>query len=910
MSIPIIATKIYRPALRPQAVHRTRLTARLDDGLHRTLSLISAPAGFGKTTLISDWSAECGRPVAWLGLDADDGNVIRFVTYLVAALQSVAPQVGARVLAALNAPQSAPMDALLVLLLNDIAGLEAPLLLVLDDYHVVDSPAVDRILAFLLEHMPPQLHLVITTREDPPLPLARYRARDQLTEVRAADLRFTPAEAAQFLNRVMGLTLAPADIAALERRTEGWIAGLQLAALSMQGREDLAGFVHAFAGDNRYIVDYLADEVLQRQPESTRRFLLQTAILEQLTGGLCDAVTGEEASSARLDALERANLFVVPLDDTRRWFRYHRLFADVLLAHSLEEQPDQIGILHGRASRWYAENGLPDAAIRHALAASDFTHAADLIQAAWPAMDRSRQYTTWLGWARQLPDAMIRARPGLSIGYAWALLDTGNLEGAADRLHDVARGLHTTSPSADAATPHALAASAATARTYLAQARGDVAGTMANARLALQWLPEDDHSRRAVPASLLGLAHWTQGDLTAADDTLADALNRFERSGNALYAITGTFVLADIRKARGHLNGAFNLCQHFLELAEERGDALRWATADLHTALSDLHREWNDLTAAAACLQTSKELGDQAVLPRWQTRWCLAQARLKLARQDLTGAQQMLDEAERSYVRGPVPDVRPIAAWKARVLLAQGRLTEARSWVRAQNLSADDELSYLREFEHITLARVLLAEFLRDGTQQTIHTLLELLARLLQAAEEGKRTGSVIEILLLQALAQAAHGDKTGARAPLTRALALAEPEGYVRTFVDEGPVMAHLLADAAAQGLSPAYVATLRAAFAADSAPPRDAPAEQGTASTPAPVVPHQTSLVEPLSQRELEILQLIARGLTNREICTRLFLALSTVKGHNRNIYAKLQVSRRTEAVARARALGLLPN
>ena len=441
MPTSILATKLYIPPPRSKLVPRPRLTERLNEGLHHKLTLISAPVGFGKTTLVSEWLAGCERPAVWLSLDESDNDPSRFLTYFVAALQTIAPTIGAELLDTLQSPRSPPTEAILTALLNEIAALPNDFVLVLDDYHVIDSRSIDSALTFLLDHLPPRMHLVITTREDPQLPLARLRARDQLTELRAADLRFTPGEAAAFLNQVMDLDLSAEEVAALENRTEGWIAGLQLAALSMRGRDDIAQFIRAFAGDNHYIVDYLVEEVLRRQPQPVRSFLLQTAILDRLNGSLCDAVTGQEDGSARLEALERGNFFVVPLDDNRHWFRYHRLFAEVLYTHLMAEQPDQVSTLHRRASAWYEQNGSADNAIRHALAAEDFARAAGLIEQAVPAARRSRQEATMLGWIGALPDELLRARPVLSVHYAGALMMIGKLEGVEERLRDAERRL-------------------------------------------------------------------------------------------------------------------------------------------------------------------------------------------------------------------------------------------------------------------------------------------------------------------------------------------------------------------------------------------------------------------------------------------------------------------------------------
>ncbi len=910
MSTPILTTKLYSPPTRPEFVPRPRLIERLNDGLQRKLTLISAPAGFGKTTLVSDWLHQSKVPTAWLSLDEGDNDPTRFLAYLVAALQTIAANMGEGVLAVLQAPQPPPTESILTALLNEITSIPDNFVLVLDDYHVIEAKPADNALTFLLEHLPPQMHLVIATREDPHLPLARLRARGQLTELRAADLRFTPGEAATFLNQVMGLGLSAEEVTSLETRTEGWIAGLQLAALSMRGREDVAGFIRAFAGDNRYIVDYLVEEVLQCQPERVRSFLLQTSILDRLSGPLCDAVTDQEEGNVMLEALERGNLFVVPLDDKRHWYRYHHLFADVLHAHLMKEQPDRVPTLHRRASEWYEHNGSPADAVRHALAAEDFERAAGLVELAWPAMDGRFQSATWLGWVKALPDELVRARPVLSVGYAWAFLNGGELEAGEARLRDAERWLETTAdmserpeaPSAEMVVVdeeqfRSLPATTATARAYHAQALGDVPGTVKYARRALDLLPEGDHLRRGPAAALLGLVQWASGDLEAAHRSIADAMAGFQMAGNMHFAISGTYGLADIRMAQGRLREAVSTYEQSLQLATEQGEPVLRGTADLYLGLGELHREQGDLEAARQHLLRSEELGEQAALPDWPHRLCLAQARLKEAQGDLDGALSLLDEAERLYYRTPIPDVRPIAALKTRVWVRQGRLTEALGWARERGLSVDDDLSYLREFEHVTLARVLIARYNSDREERSILEAMGLLERLLKAAEEGGRMGSVIEILVLQALAHEAQGNIPLALAPLERALALAEPEGYVRIFVDEGLPMAQLLSEAAAHGMMLDYIGKLLAVFEAEEQKREDKS-----------YLPPAQPLVEPLSQRELEVLQLIAQGLSNRKISERVFLALSTVKGHNRIIFSKLQVQRRTEAVARARELGLL--
>jgi LuxR family maltose regulon positive regulatory protein len=803
-------------------------------------------------------------------------------------------------------------------LLNEISTIPDKFVLVLDDYHTIDARAIDQALAFLLEHLPSQMHLVITTREDPPLPLARYRARGQMTELRATDLRFTSAEAAAFLNQVMGLDLSAAEVAILETRTEGWIAGLQLAALSMRGREDVAQFVRAFAGDNRYVVDYLVEEVLQRQPARVRSFLLQTAILDRLSGGLCDAVTEQHDGMMLLDALERGNLFVVPLDDQRHWFRYHHLFGDVLAALALQEQPAHIPILHQRASTWYADNGFPADAIRHALAAQDFAHAADLVELAVPAMRNSRQEAAVLSWLKALPNELVHCRPVLSVAYAWSLLAVGELDGVEERLLSAERWLDPTADRRElASSPDAemvvvdevqfrhLPGTIAVYRAGQAQALGKVADTVIYARRALELVPEDDHLQRGAAMALLGLAAWTDGDLEAAHRSYADGMARMLRASLIAQAIGCVIALADIRIAQGRLREALRTYERGLQLATAQGNPILRGTADMHVGLSELACEQNDLPAAAEHLLRSQELGEHMGLPQNPYRWRVAMARIKQAQGDLDGALALLEEAERRYVGDFFPNVRPVAALVTRVWVAQGRLAEALDWARAQGLSAHDELSYLHEFEHITLARVLLAHAKSDHSGHSVREAIGLLDRLLAAAQAGERTGRVIEILVLQALAHQVRDDVPAALAPLSRALALAEREGYIRLFVDEGPPLTHLLREAAVRNIMPDYTGTLLATF------PRTEGQELGTESLqPARSVlsPQSSALVEPLSQRELEVLRLFNTELSGPEIARELVIGLSTVRTYTKSIYGKLNVNSRRAAVKRATELGLI--
>jgi LuxR family maltose regulon positive regulatory protein len=896
MSPPILATKLYIPPSRPKVVLRPRLIERLNEGLSsgRKLTLISAAAGFGKTTLISEWVADCKRPVAWLSLDEGDNDPARFLTYLIAAVQTIVPKIGEGLLAVLQSPQPPPPESILTSLLNEITTVSDNFSLVLDDYHVIDAQPVDQVFTFLVEHLPPQMHLVIASREDPPLPLARLRVRDQLIELRALDLRFTPAEAAEFLNRVMGLSLSAEDIAALENRTEGWIAGLQLAALSMQGHQDTTSFIQSFTGSHHFVLDYLMEEVLQQQSESVQTFLLRTSILDRMCGPLCDAVILDPAVSGQetLEYLEHANLFIVSLDNERRWYRYHHLFGDLLRQRL--GKPKEFAEFHLRASQWHEENGDLGAAFHHAIATGDFVRAARLAEAAWQRMNESFQSAAWLGWVKKLPDKLIRTRPVLCTQIAQAFTDTGELEASELRLQDAERCLDG-SELANEAQLKPLPAMIALTRAYNAQVQGDPAATVKYAELALQLIPEDDLDRRARAINILEVIHWASGNLEVAIRGIGDWMESMTQLGNHVFVVASAFAVADMLVGLGSLSEAERTYQDALQLAAQYGPEAEHITAHHHLGLSMIYRQRGDDTLAAHHLKRAAELGLQTTLVDWLYRWHVAQAQLKEAAGDLETALALLDEAKRVYIQSLLPDLRPIAALKARIYLKQGRPDKARAWTAERGLSLADEVSYLHEFEHLTLARLEIANPLVNA----------LLARLLQAAEAQKRRSSALDILLVQALAHEAQGNRPQALAALDRALTLAEPEGYVRVFVDEGEMMRLLIADFGvliekqAHGQDHkllGYVDKLLTAF------PQSATVPQSEIRN------LKSKMVEPLSPRELEVLRLIEQGFSNQEIADRLFLAVSTVKGYTRTLFDKLQVQRRTEAVVRARELGLL--
>ncbi|MBT2551926.1 LuxR C-terminal-related transcriptional regulator [Arthrobacter sp. ISL-5] len=914
MPTDVLATKLHVPVPRPRNVARPRLLERLNRelGSGRKLTLACAPAGFGKTTILSEWIARSKRNfpdmrVAWLSLDEGDNDPSRFLTYLVSALQGIETDIGTEAMTLLHGAQVAPVELVLTALLNDVPRAGGEIILVLDDYHVIEARPIHEAISFLLNHLPSQLHLAIASRSDPPLPLARLRSRGELTELRVADLRFTPDEAADFLNQAMDLGLSTDDIAALETRTEGWIAGLQLAALSMREHDDVSGFIRAFTGSHRFIIDYLVEEVLHRQTDDVRSFLLNTCVLDRLTGPLCEALTGEGGGTEMLETLERENLFVVPLDDQRQWYRYHHLFADVLRARMLTELPGRELALHRLASEWFERHDLAEDAVRHALAAEDFGRAASLMEAALPAMRRDRQDVMLLGWLRALPDEVLRRSPVLSVFCAWRMLVAGDLEGVEPWLREAEQGLGAAAgtmdlserPVADKSVHgeefRTLPSTIAMYRAALAQALGDVAGTTQHARRALELTQPGDHLARAAAGGFLGLASWAAGDVETALRTFSGAVTSLHAAGDVADELSSTIVLADMWIARGRPQEARRLYERALQMATAQGEPVPRATADLHVGISELHREFDELGTALHHLLTSTALGEHAALTENRHRWFVAMARVREAEGDPDGAIELLDEAGRLHLRGFVPEVRPIAAVKARIRIAQGRLPEALDWAREHGLSATDDLRYLREFEHVTLARLLIAQYRIHWAENTIRDAVALLDRLLEAAEGSGRNGSANEILVLQALAQEAQGHRPQALASLERALLQTAPEGYVRLFLDEGAPMAALLRGAELHGIAADHGGRLLRAF--------------GTAPGEALITPRDAApSLEALSRRELQVLRLLDTELTGPEIARELFVSVNTLRTHTKHIFAKLEVNSRVTAVRSAKERGLI--
>jgi LuxR family maltose regulon positive regulatory protein len=879
--------------MRAELVSRPRLLARLEEALQGPLTLICAPAGFGKTTLIGEWIAQQRMPVAWLSLDQSDNDPVRFWMYVIAALQRFDPQLGQEAAAVLQAQatRSVALEPVLTLLVNDLLASSDHFVLILDDYHVIESRAIHDALELLLDHLPPAMHLVMTTRADPPLPLARMRVRAQLVEIRAADLRFSLEEATVFLNEVMRLELSADHVAALETRTEGWIAGLQLSALSLHGREDVSPFIEAVTGNDHYIVDYLVEEVLNSQPESVQNFLMQTSILDRLSAALCNAVTDRPDDQELLAYLDRANLFLIPLDDERSWYRYHHLFADVLRNRLRRTHPGQVGRLHGRASDWYERHGWLPEAIGHAFLMDDMQRAADLIERIVEAMLKRGESATLHAWLQRLPDTLVRARPRLCLAFAIVLSQLHQMEHAESYVRDAERVARAESGAT------ALLSEIAAQRVSLALYNRDLPAVIELARQALASLPPDKLVLRGQVLMRLGLAYNWSGQIAEAERAYLEASRLSLEGGDIYTAVLSTSNYAGALSGRGDMRLAAATEQKAIDLAARAGVPNIPIVGAVYTQLAEYFYEWNKLDEAERHLMQAIEFTERDRNPRIQVlnyaalaHVLQAQGRAETALDYLHKAQQLAQglDLPRRYTA-------PIDAFNIRRWLAQGDLQAALDWARGGGLSVADKDIHAGDEIYRLLARVLMAQ----GEMDRAVDLLTRLIEELRAAD--KRVGALVTQALL-ALALQKKGESARALIVLEEVLLAAEPQGYVRTFVDEGASMWALLRD-----LRPRltdvrardYIDALLSAFDVSAfSDAHIATASQTSLSTP----------VDALTARELEVLQLVAQGLSDREIAERLVVVAGTIKRHLNSIYSKLGVHSRTQALARAREQHLI--
>ncbi|MDF2092246.1 LuxR C-terminal-related transcriptional regulator [Knoellia sp. 3-2P3] len=917
----LLESKLLVPQPHRDLVPRRRLTNIVDRASTCALTVVSAPPGFGKTTLLAQLAAGLdeqrgGHAVAWVSLDERDGEPRRFWSYVLHAVERASPGAAASALDLLDSAIGS-LEGVIAALVNELSVHPGEVTLVLDDFHLVDDPAISDDLAFLLDHRPPQLHLVIGTRADPALPLARLRARGELVEVRAEDLRFSADEAGTYLNGIHGLDLSTADVASLEARTEGWIAALQLAAASLRDRDDKTAFISGFAGDDRFVVDYLADEVLDRQPAAVRRFLLETSVLERLSGPLCDAVTEQEDGGSTLVALERQNLLIVPLDDRRHWYRYHHLFADVLRSRLLTETSIDVSALHRRASAWFEQVGEMDAAVRHSVAAGDLVRAADLVEIAAPALRRQRSEGVIRGWIDVIPDEVVERRPVLAGIFIAALMADNAFGGVGKRLDDLEGVL---AGPADAvvvrnrAEAERLPALIATQRAGLALVAGDLDLAISDAEGALAVAGTDDLLTLAAARALKGLASWAVGDLRSAYEAYTAAAHDLAAAGHVADVLGCTVTLVDLALTLGRLGDAQRLATEALGLARSAttSEVVR-GTADMWVALGRVAWQYGDAVTSARHLDRAADLGEGAGLPQQPYRWRVAMADVRAAVGDWSGADALLEEAGRLYVGDFSPNVRPVGATRARLWVRAGDLAAARRWARERRLSPREDVTYVREYEQLTLARILLAEHALSEDRVTIADAMNLLERLREAADAGGRIGTTVEVAVLTARARHLAGDRAQALESLRLALALAQPEAWVRVIADEAVGLRGVLDELEGLDGDPQFLAEVRAAAggSASSAggPQRggrtDSPrtGRAGPVDTPDP----RLSYVEPLSERELEVMRLLGSDLDGPAIARELSVSLSTVRTHTQHIYTKLGVNNRRAAVRRAHQLDL---
>lgn len=871
----LLRTKLNIPILSSKRVDRPQLLERLQTGLlqggrfNRKATLVSAPAGYGKTSLAVEWLLGRELAVAWLSLDKGDNDPARFLTYLLAALQDVSPKIGAAAGAMLKAPQPPPHDVLLTALLNEVGDLQEPFFLVFDDYHLIDTPAIHQNINFIIQHLPAQLHIVLLTRVDPPLPLHRLRAQNLMIEIRQGDLRFIPDQTTGFLRQIMGLELEDEEISALERRTEGWVTGLQLAALSMRTTPDIKAFIREFTGSNRYILDYLFEEVFKQQTPENQEFLLKSSILRRLCGPLCDAVIGRHDSQALLENIEAQNLFIIPLDQKRRWYRFHHLFNDLLRHRLSHELGSVIDDLHRRASRWFADHDLPDEAIQHALAASDLELAAQLLTAHTDDLLKLGEVVTLMNWFGHFPQEFLRSRPRLCYEYSWPLLLTGQTDQASEYLSIAEAAAHD---------DEKFMGNIYTAQAYLARAKGDARQTIMLSEKALRLMPESQRAARASLGVNLAILYWHAGQMAETEKVALNTQKEAQDSGNMYALLAATIFLARAKAVRGELQAAAAICRQIVEPAGSTPLA-----ALIYQDLATLHYEWNELGQAADYAKRALEISDHSGNIEFQVASHICLASIYQAQGKPGAAIELLEKSQRRLPDESMPEPSHTrrAACLAEIALAQGNLDFAAKFALAagQDISAH---SYYR-FMGLTHARLLLAQGQKNAAAQY-------LADCDKIATQAGWGYAQVAISILQCLTAS---ERRQALDFLCLALERGATGGFVRSYLDAGTDLVPLLKEAARQGIQPEFSGRILTAFGAALDP----------VSTP-----DDSGLVEALSEREMEVLRLVAAGRSNRQIAEQLVLSLGTVKSHVHNIYGKLGVGNRTQAVAKARTAGLL--
>jgi len=893
---PLIETKLYIPKPRAGLVERNRLVEQLNEGLHKKLTLISAPAGFGKTTFLTQWVSQVDVPVAWVSIDANDSDPTRFLRYVIAALQSISPGAGRHSLPVMLSPEQMPVEAVVTHLIQEMAEISSEMVLALDDFHLIEAGQTHRIFELLTAHLPENVHLILSTRVDPPLPLARLRARNQLNEIRASDLLFTREETSAFFNKLVELELSDDDISRLQSSAEGWIAGLQLAALSLQRQEDVAGFISAFAGDNRHIVDYLTEEVLHLQSENIQDFLLKTSILGRLSARLCDFVTRGQDGQHMLEELERANLFIVALDDKRCWYRYHHLFADLLRQKLHQKYPSAVNGFHLRASKWFEDSGLLYESVGHAIEAKDFERAAGLIEKGLCAIWEDSEYTQLRRWINVLPSSLVDSRPELCIMHALDLFYAGRHKEAHEKLKTVESQIRNYEPVTDAAltfqkhlnAPHkTLSGKVNTVKAFLASHQGDTSGMIQYSQKALRYLPKNNLIWSTMAIAALADANANKGDLKETCRLRMEALKKSEAAGNIFVILMASSRLAIILRDQGCLDKVEEICEQKMQFAVEKGWSKTAVAGFLMGVWGEVLAETNDLDGALNKSRKAVELtgrGGGLAMLCWSY---LSLIRVLFSRGEIAGAQEIVYQIEKRVGNYTVPPLvlNSIEAWQVRIWLTKNQYKSASKWEHQSPEIRDETLDASQCVRNLAIARVMIAEGRPDEA-------VSVLNRLLTFAERGGYGSYQIQILILQALAHENSGDMSRARDLLDKALNLAEQNGFFRIFVDEGPELGNLMEKFVDvnRGSSNAYARKLLPFFRLHK------------------IIETDNEMLEALSDREMEVLKLIAAGLSNKKIMEGLFISMSTVKTHIRNIFSKLNVHSRTEAIFKAKEMELL--